>query len=203
MARRNQTVAAEEEAHVTTDEATVAIDEQEPENREMTFDDRVEARAKELFEKWKAEEAAKKSKGKQKPEKRKHDLPEGYIAPVAFRHALVERGLAAESMSPVQIYSLARKASSNGMPIVHFDKDGKSYDEIQMHPVTREVLTRPGLKLDEGLAWWQNRPKRAPGQKKSDAENTETEHGADEDTDLEDQAAFEADSDDEGFTEAE
>jgi hypothetical protein len=101
-------------------------------------------------------------------------------------------------MSPVQIYSLARKASSNGMPVKHFDKDGNAHDEIQLEPGTDKVLTRPGLKLEEGLEWWQNRPKRQPGQKKEEGEG--------ETPDAVDEAEAEADSEetlDEDFTEAE
>jgi hypothetical protein len=203
MTRRNQSAEAE-----TSDE--VFVEDQNPEagastggeDREMTFDERVEAGAKELFAKWKAEELAKKGKTKAKPEKRKHDLPEGYIAPVAFRHALVDAGLAAESMSPVQIYGLVRKASSNGMPVKHFDREGVGHDELQQHPITGETITRPGLKLDEGLEWWKNRPKHQPGQPRVKKETAEGESAdnTDDEGSLEDAAELAAD---EGFIEAE
>lgn len=205
MTRRNQTT----EAPGEVDDGTQILEGADPaevENREMTFDEQVEARAQELaqelFVKWKAEETAKKSKGKPKPEKRKHDLPEGYIAPVAFRHALVEAGLAPESMSPVQIYGLVRKASSNNMPVKHFDREGVAHDEFQTHPITGETITRPGLKLDEGIEWWKNRPKHQPGQPRVKKEETEGEASteADEDGSLEDAAELAADED---FAEAE
>jgi hypothetical protein len=202
MTRRNQSAEAE-----TSDE--VFVEDQNPEagastdgeDREMTFDERVEAGAKELFAKWKAEELAKKGKTKAKPEKRKHDLPEGYIAPVAFRHALVDAGLAAESMSPVQIYGLVRKASSNGMPVKHFDREGVGHDELQQHPITGETITRPGLKLDEGLEWWKNRPKHQPGQPRVAKPATEGEAADTTDEESpEDAAELAADED---FVEAE
>src|SRR5271163_4737234 len=142
MTRRNQSAEAE-----TTEIQNDFVEDQAAEDqaaeeqvREMTDEEkRIEARAQELaeekFARMKAEDAAKKSAGKPKPEKRKHDLPEGYIAPVGFRHALVAAGLAAESMSPVQVYGLVRKASSNGMPVKHFDRAGTAFDEIQTHPI--------------------------------------------------------------------
>jgi hypothetical protein len=210
---RSRNVRTQEESPAASEEGTIvenemtAVDEQP--NSEETMEETVEApeptveelkaRVAELEAKL-AEKSTKQEK--KKPTKRKHDLPEGYIAPVAFRHALVERGLAAESMSPVQIYSLARKASSNGMPVKHFDREGKTFDEIQTHPVTGATLTRPGLKLDEGLEWWQNRPKRQPGEK---VEKSEDEKASEADVDaaenLEDAAALE--EDEEGFVEAE
>jgi hypothetical protein len=104
------------------------------------------------------------------PQKRKFPLPAGYITPVAFRHALVEAGLAGDNLSSAQIYILSRKAATNGIPVKHFDRDGKEYDAIQTN-AAGETLTRPGMKLDEGLEWWKNRPKRQPGQKKEKAES--------------------------------
>ena len=209
MTRRNQTAEAPDEVENDAQQEQPTSEEelQVPEegadgpDREMTFDERVEAAAKEMFAKWKAEELAKKGKTKAKPEKRKHDLPEGYIAPVAFRHALVDAGLAPESMSPVQIYGLVRKASSNGMPVKHFDREGTAHDEIQTHPITGETVTRPGLKLDEGLEWWKNRPKHQPGQPRTAKKET-TEGGVDtpDDETALDEAELAADED---FVEAE
>jgi hypothetical protein len=208
MARRNQTVDAPEEVFAEGGpvEESEIVNEgvEEAPAVEMTEEDRrVEARAQKLFAKWKAEEATKKGSKKPKPEKRKHDLPEGYIAPVAFRHALVEHGLAAESMSPVQIYGLVRKASSNGMPVKHFDREGNAFDEFQTHPITSETITRPGLKLDEGLEWWKNRPKHTPGQprvKKEATDDNQVESSDDGDTFALDEAELAADED---FVEAE
>jgi hypothetical protein len=114
------------------------------------------------------EEGAKEEKPK--PEKRKFPLPEGYVTPVAFRHELVKQGLADEKLSSAQIYILSRKAANNGMPIKHFNRAGESFDTLQTHPESGETLTRPGLKMDEGLDWWRNRPKRQPGQKKEKEE---------------------------------
>jgi hypothetical protein len=201
MTRRNQAAGVPEETF--EDQFPEVAEDQAPE-REMTEEEkRIEERAHELaeqmFAKMKAEDAAKKSAGKPKPEKRKHDLPEGYIAPVGFRHALVAAGLASESMSPVQIYGLVRKSSSNGMPVKHFDRAGNAFSETQTHPVTGETITRPGLKLDEGLEWWQNRPARQPGQPKEKNE-TAAEKAADaeaETADLQEEFA------EEDFAEAE
>jgi len=162
-----------------------------------TYDELV-AKVAELEEKLAA--ATKTKDKKNKPEKRKPDLPEGYIAPVAFRHLLVAEGLASESMSPVQIYGLVRKAKTNGMPVKHFDKEGNVFDEIQTHPVTNETLTRPGLVESEALEWWKNRPKRQPGQPKAEAESGATEDAS---GDLEDAAAAEDLAADEDFDEAE
>jgi len=144
---------------------------------------------------------------KEKPEKRKFPLPEGFVPPVAFRHELVKQGLAGENLSSAQIYILSRKASSNGMPIKHFDRAGNQYDEKQDDPITGETLTRPGLKMAEGLEWWKNRPKRQPGQKKEKKEGdapatADADTASSELTDPtpEELAALEADP---GFTEAE
>jgi hypothetical protein len=125
----------------------------------------VEATQAEELEKAKEEEA-------KAPKKRKHALPEGYITPVAFRHALVEKGHAGDNLSSAQIYILSRKASTNGMPVKHFDADGNAYDELQTNEAG-ETTTRPGLKLDEGLKWWVERPKRQPGAKKKVVEGDE------------------------------
>src|SRR6185312_6603064 len=124
MARRNQVVDTPE-APETNEE--VAVNDEQPETTETVAEptyDELKARVAEL----EAQLEKKSAKKKDKPEKRKPDLPDGWIAPVAFRHALVEKGLAAESMSPVQIYGLVRKAESNGMPVKHFDKEGNQYD---------------------------------------------------------------------------
>jgi hypothetical protein len=109
--------------------------------------------------------------------KRKHNLPPGWITPVQFHHELVDRGLARETMSTAQVYIMSRAKKTNGMPVKHFDADGNEYDELQTDPVTGETTTRPGIKLDEGLEWWQNRPKRQPGQKKDKPETKEGEDG--------------------------
>jgi len=173
---------------------TVAVDEKP----EPTYDE-LKARVVELEEQLAA--ATKSKTKKDKPEKRKPDLPDGYISPVAFRHKLVELGLANESMSPVQVYGLVRKASSNGMPVKHFDKAGNVYDEIQAHPLTNETLTRPGLIEEDALKWWKDRPKRQPGQPKPKTEGESAD--ASEDSDLEDAAAAEDLAADEDFDEAE
>lgn len=139
-----------------------------------------------------------------KPAKRKHDLPEGWITPVKFRHALVAEGLAGENLSSAQIYILSRKAASNGMPVKHFDKDGKQYDELQTHPITGETTTRPGLKLDEGLEWWKNRPKRQVGQPKAaKAEKAEGATAAEKAEEAKAEEFAEELEADEEFTEAE
>jgi hypothetical protein len=177
------------ETDFVTDEATEA---------EPTVDE-LKARIVELEEQLAA--ATKSKKAKDKPERRKPDLPEGYISPVAFRHKLVELGLAGESMSPVQVYGLVRKSASNGMPVKHFDKAGNMFDEIQTHSVTNETLTRPGLVEEDALKWWKDRPKRQPGQPKAKPEGEAAD--AAEDPDLEDAAAVEDLAADEDFDEAE
>jgi hypothetical protein len=195
----HQPVSADEQEGTTEmTETDFATDEATEVEVELTYD-QLKARVAELEAK--LAEATKSKAKKDKPEKRKPDLPDGYISPVAFRHKLVELRLAGESMSPVQVYGLVRKASSNGMPVKHFDKAGNMYDEIQTHPVTNETLTRPGLVEEEALKWWKNRPKRQPGQPKAKPEGESAD--AAEDLDLEDAAAAEDLAADEDFDEAE
>lgn len=107
--------------------------------------------------------------------KRKHKVPEGWMTPVEATHKLVDEGLAKPTLNSAQLYILSRNASSNGMPVRHFDAEGKAYDERQVDPITQQATTRPGLHWDgiEGdigsfKDWWVNRPKRQPGQKKED-----------------------------------
>jgi hypothetical protein len=91
--------------------------------------------------------------------KRKHGLPAGKITPVQFRHLLVDKGHAPETLNSAQIYILTRSAKSNGMPVKHYDADGKAHDELQVDGAGN-TTTRPGLDADEALEWWLNRPKR-------------------------------------------
>jgi hypothetical protein len=170
--------------------------------KNQSAEENTEAAVEEKTTEAATEEAATEEE-KKAPKKRKHALPEGWITPVAFRHALVERELAGDNLSSAQIYILSRKAASNGMPVKHFNAAGEQFDDLQVHPITGETLTRPGLKLDEGLDWWQNRPKRQPGQKKEKAEKAEGTAEAEAEN-LEDAAAGESLEDElEQFVEAE
>jgi hypothetical protein len=93
------------------------------------------------------------------PRKRKHKLPSGKITPVEFRHLLVDKGHAPDTLNSAQIYILTRSAKSNGMPVKHYDAEGKAFDDLQVDGAGNTV-TRPGLDADEALEWWTNRPKR-------------------------------------------
>jgi hypothetical protein len=93
------------------------------------------------------------------PRKRKHKLPPGKITPVEFRHLLVDKGHAPDTLNSAQIYILTRSAKSNGMPVKHYDAEGNAYDDLQVDK-SGNTITRPGLDADESLEWWLNRPKR-------------------------------------------
>jgi len=106
---------------------------------------------------------------------RKHKVPQGWITPVEATHMLVDGGLAKSTLNSAQLYILSRNATSNGMPVAHFDREGKRYEERQVDPVTGQATTRPALHWDgiegeDGIGsfkdWWVNRPKRQPGQQK-------------------------------------
>src|SRR6516165_3658564 len=77
--------------------------------------------------------------------KRKHKVRDGWITPVEATHRLVDEGLAKPTLNSAQLYILSRNAESNGMPVAHFDADGKRHKDRQVDAVTGQATTRPGI----------------------------------------------------------
>jgi|SRR5215831_15036777 len=144
---------------------------------------------------------------------RKHKVPEGWITPVEATHRLVDEGLAKSTLNSAQLYILSRNASSNGMPVAHFDREGKRYEERQVDSVTGQATTRPalhwdGIEGDDGIGsfkdWWTNRPKRQPGKPKEDSAKPDDAASTDEVTaSAEEEAEAEAEAEADELEEAE
>jgi hypothetical protein len=93
--------------------------------------------------------------------KKRHELPDTHVTPIQLKNHLVKEGLAPKDTKPQQFYTYVKSpGKSDPFPVKHFDADGNQYEEAQTHPETGDTTTRPGLILDEGVAWWKRRLER-------------------------------------------
>jgi hypothetical protein len=87
--------------------------------------------------------------GKQRPQ-----LPEGIVSPISALNTLKQRGLAAQDFKPQQMYGFVKNpGKTDAFPVKHYDAQGNEFDQPQIneHGIT---TTRPGVKVDEIVAWW-------------------------------------------------
>jgi hypothetical protein len=113
----------------------------------------------------------------------KHKLPEGVITPVELHHRLkketnpeTKEPYAPQTLNSQLVYTLLKAAKTNGMPVKHYDAEGKAHDEpkVSEHGV---VLTRPGFKWEEASHWWAHRPpKQSAAPKPAESANGEEAH---------------------------
>jgi hypothetical protein len=93
--------------------------------------------------------------------KKRHDVPDDKVTPIALKNHLVKEGLAPKDTKPQQFYTFVKNPGKNDpFPAKHYDADGNEYSEPQTHPETGDVTTRPGLDLEAGVAWWKRRLER-------------------------------------------
>jgi hypothetical protein len=88
-------------------------------------------------------------------------LPEGKITPIQLKNELVKRGLAPKDIKPQQFYTYVKNpGKTDPFPVKHYDEDGIEYDTPQINDGETRAWTRPGLDLEEGVAWWERRKTR-------------------------------------------
>jgi hypothetical protein len=105
--------------------------------------------------------------------KKRHDVPDGIVTPIALKNHLVKEGLAPKDTKPQQFYAFVKSPGKNDpFPVKHYDAEGNEYGEAQTHPETGETTTRPGLLLDEGVAWWKRRLERVANKSTAGAQAT-------------------------------
>jgi hypothetical protein len=91
----------------------------------------------------------------------KFPLPAGIIAPIGLKNELIRRGLAPPDTRSQVFYAYVKNPGlADPFPVRFFDEDGSEYDRHQFRDGQSEPFTRPGLYLDEGIAWWQRRQDR-------------------------------------------
>jgi len=126
-------------------------------------------------------------------------LPEGKVTPIQLKNKLVQLGKTPKITQPQMFYTFVNNpGKADPFPVKHYAEDGTEY--AQKGGPDGTVNTRPGLDMDEGVAWWDRRKTRIA--EKATAATTPAEAAAPSAEVTEAQAA-EPDAEDEGFTEAE
>jgi hypothetical protein len=135
-------------------------------------------------------------------------LPDGKVTPIQLKNELVKRGLAPKDIKPQQFYTFVKNpGKTDPFPVKHYDEDGIEYDEPQINDGETRAWTRPGLDLEEGVAWYQRRAARTgtsgkPGGTSGKPRGTEAQANQIEGDELETSSDPWANSDD-TFVEAE
>jgi hypothetical protein len=78
------------------------------------------------------------------------NFPDGVMAPIAFRKALIAGGYATETLKPQTVYGWLK---TKGFPVSHFDADGTRYETPQAS-ADGAATTRPGVRVAEATAWY-------------------------------------------------
>jgi hypothetical protein len=88
-------------------------------------------------------------------------LPDGKVTPIQLKNELVKRGHAPKDIKPQQFYTFVKNpGKTDPFPVKHYDEDGIEYDEPQVNDGETRAWTRPGLDLEEGVAWYLRRQQR-------------------------------------------
>jgi hypothetical protein len=89
------------------------------------------------------------------------NLPAGKVTPIQLKNELVKRGLAPKDIKPQQFYTFVKNpGKTDPFPVMHYDEDGIEYDQPQINEGETRAWTRPGLNLEDGVAWWERRKAR-------------------------------------------
>src|ERR1700745_3578641 len=87
--------------------------------------------------------------------------PHSKVTPIQLKNELVKRGLAPKDIKPQQFYTFVKNpGKQDPFPVKHYDEDGIEYDEPQINEGETRAWTRPGLDLEEGVAWYERRKAR-------------------------------------------
>ena len=99
-------------------------------------------------------------------------LPEGKVTPIQLKNKLIQLGKTAKSTQPQMFYTFVNNpGKTDPFPVKHYAEDGTEY--AQKGGPDGNVATRPGLDLDEGVAWWDRRKARIADKATAAAANTE------------------------------
>jgi hypothetical protein len=88
-------------------------------------------------------------------------LPEGVVTPIQLKNHLVQKGHAPKDTKPQVFYTFVNSSSpkqADPFPVKHYEEDGTAHD-VKGGPDGNKV-TRPGLKLEEGVEWFLRRKER-------------------------------------------
>jgi hypothetical protein len=87
-------------------------------------------------------------------------LPAGKVTPIGLKNALVQQGKAPADIKPQMFYTFVKNPGKNDpFPVKHYDAAGKEYDTPMVQGTV--TITRPGLDLEAGVAWWDRRRARS------------------------------------------
>src|ERR1700746_3532227 len=88
-------------------------------------------------------------------------LPDGKDTQIHPKNELVKSGPAPKDIKPQQFYTFVKNpGKQDPFPVKHYDEDGIEYDEPQINEGETRAWTRPGLDLEEGVAWYERRKAR-------------------------------------------
>jgi hypothetical protein len=86
-------------------------------------------------------------------------LPEGKVTPIQLKNKLIQLGKTPKATQPQMFYTFVNNpGKADPFPVKHYAEDGTEYP--QKGGPDGNVNTRPGLDLDEGVAWWDRRKAR-------------------------------------------
>jgi hypothetical protein len=87
-------------------------------------------------------------------------LPAGKVTPIGLKNELVRLGKAPADIKPQMFYTFVKNPGKNDpFPVKHYDAAGKEYDTPMVQGTL--TITRPGLVLEDGVAWWDRRKARS------------------------------------------
>lgn len=99
----------------------------------------------------------------------RHKVPEGIATPIEALHAMKQRNLVPQDFPPQRMYGFVKNpGKTDPFPVKHYDAAGVAHDDVVIneHGVT---LTRPGVVLDEVIAWWNGKGARDEAKAKAKA----------------------------------
>ena len=86
-------------------------------------------------------------------------LPEGKVTPIQLKNKLIQLGKTPKATQPQMFYTFVNNpGKADPFPVKHYAEDGTEY--AQKGGSDGNVSTRPGLDMDEGVAWWDRRKTR-------------------------------------------
>lgn len=84
----------------------------------------------------------------------KHKVPEGIATPIEALNAMKQKQLVPADFPPQRMYGFVKSpGKTDPFPVKHYDADGTEYDTPQLD-ATGHTTTRPGVVIDEVIAWW-------------------------------------------------
>jgi hypothetical protein len=84
----------------------------------------------------------------------KHKVPDGIATPIEALNAMKQKNLVPADFPPQRMYGFVKSPGKNdAFPVKHYDAAGIEYDTPQLD-ATGHTTTRPGVVIDEVIAWW-------------------------------------------------